>query len=518
MTKQTKKRNLLKLIFYKPSNSRLLTDIIAWASAIAIMVIWRLSSEKVVILDYVTMFLRIIAFWFVVSYLLQKYKKRIRLDFASDFFILTLVSGIVYGGTYFGIVFDLIDFTHYSKYVTVMVVVIVIVMEIINVLIYYGYKYATNADVTYPRIRARKNVQVIKESQRIEEEEFNEIKGTIISYTNKKSFDFLQKYVDISSSNTKVMSAESLINVNTIRKYRYDAIINLAKMNSIRGINRVLVKINAKLPDNGIFCICYQSIEDFNKYINEKYPFIIRKIVQAAYFIQKRVLPKILLTNRLWFDITGGKKRIFSNVEMLGRLYYCGFEVIAEKTVENISWIVAKRATQPQKQTNKRYGLVIKLPRVCKNRKIVFFYKMRTMYPYSEYIQKYIYDRQGTDEIGKAKNDIRITKWGKVFRKFWIDELPMIFNLIKGDIKIVGVRPLSRVYFETYPPHLQAKRTKTKPGLIPPFYVDLPKNEQEIFNSEERYLDQYLKSPLKTDAKYFFKAMYNIWVKRARSH
>ena len=140
------------------------------------------------------------------------------------------------------------------------------------------------------------------------------------------------------------------------------------------------------------------------------------------------------------------------------------------------------------------------------------------MYPYAEYLQKYVYEKSGTDEIGKAKDDIRITSWGRVFRKIWIDELPMIFNLLKGNVKIVGVRPLSKTFFDTYPEDLQQKRIQTKPGLVPPFYYDLPKTSQEIYASEERYIDAYLKSPITTDIKYLFVAMWNIIVKKARSH
>lgn len=143
---------------------------------------------------------------------------------------------------------------------------------------------------------------------------------------------------------------------------------------------------------------------------------------------------------------------------------------------------------------------------------------MRTMYPYAEYIQSYMYRKSGTDDIGKIKNDMRITGWGRIFRKFWIDELPMIWNLVKGDLKLVGVRPVSMANFKTYPKYLQDKRIKVKPGLIPPMYYDMPKSDEDFYRSEERYIDRYLKSPLKTDIQYLFGALYNIFIKRARSH
>ena len=128
----------------------------------------------------------------------------------------------------------------------------------------------------------------------------------------------------------------------------------------------------------------------------------------------------------LYFDITKGKNRYFSHTEILGRLYYCGFEVIAEGKTDTFNWVVARRKSNPQYLVHKRYGVIIKLPRVCKNGEIRPIYKMRTIYPYAEYIQSYMYKKSGTDDIGKIKNDMRITGWGRIFRKFWIDKLPII--------------------------------------------------------------------------------------------
>jgi lipopolysaccharide/colanic/teichoic acid biosynthesis glycosyltransferase len=139
------------------------------------------------------------------------------------------------------------------------------------------------------------------------------------------------------------------------------------------------------------------------------------------------------------------------------------------------------------------------------------------MHPYSEFLQDFIYKTNKLAEGGKFKDDFRVSALGHLFRKLWIDEFPMILNLFKGDIKLVGVRPLSKHYFGLYPNEIQKKRTKYKPGLIPPFYVDLPKTFDEIVASEMKYLNQYEKSPFITDVKYFWKALWNILVKRARS-
>jgi lipopolysaccharide/colanic/teichoic acid biosynthesis glycosyltransferase len=93
----------------------------------------------------------------------------------------------------------------------------------------------------------------------------------------------------------------------------------------------------------------------------------------------------------------------------------------------------------------------------------------------------------------------------------------MLINLFKGEIKLVGVRPLSEQYFKLYSKELQFKRLKVKPGLVPPFYVDLPKTLEAIQASEIKYLDAYEKRPLLTDLVYFWKAFVNIVFKKARS-
>ena len=122
------------------------------------------------------------------------------------------------------------------------------------------------------------------------------------------------------------------------------------------------------------------------------------------------------------------------------------------------------------------------------------------------------------DTGGKFRNDFRITTIGKFMRKFWLDELPMLINWLKGDLKLVGVRPLSKHYFSLYTKELQEKRIKYKPGLVPPYYADLPKTLEEIMASEMRFLELYEKKPFITNFRYFFRAIFNILFRKARSN
>jgi len=92
-----------------------------------------------------------------------------------------------------------------------------------------------------------------------------------------------------------------------------------------------------------------------------------------------------------------------------------------------------------------------------------------------------------------------------------------IVNFFQGDLNLVGVRALSQHYFGLYPEDLQDLRTQFKPGLVPPYYADMPKTFEEIIESERHYLKTKQKHPFVTDIKYFFKASYNILFKHARS-
>jgi lipopolysaccharide/colanic/teichoic acid biosynthesis glycosyltransferase len=118
---------------------------------------------------------------------------------------------------------------------------------------------------------------------------------------------------------------------------------------------------------------------------------------------------------------------------------------------------------------------------------------------------------------GKFQNDFRVTGWGRVFRRLWLDELPMLLNWVKGDLKLVGVRPLSQHYASLYPRSLLAYRSGFKPGLVPPFYADLPGTFDEILESEEAYLRSFEQQPVITDVRYLFRAAYNIVFRHARS-
>ncbi len=63
------------------------------------------------------------------------------------------------------------------------------------------------------------------------------------------------------------------------------------------------------------------------------------------------------------------------------------------------------------------------------------------------------------------RNDFRVTKFGKFLRKTKINELPQILNLIKGDISLVGPRPLVKKTFDAYDNDIKSVIYEVKPGI-----------------------------------------------------
>ena len=96
--------------------------------------------------------------------------------------------------------------------------------------------------------------------------------------------------------------------------------------------------------------------------------------------------------------------------------------------------------------------VLFKQPRPGFKGKIFTLYKFRSM-------------TDERDETGELLPDaVRLTKFGKILRKTSLDELPELFNILKGDMSIIGPRPLSTRYIEYYTPE-EFARHSVRPGL-----------------------------------------------------
>ena len=320
------------------------------------------------------------------------------------------------------------------------------------------------------------------------------------------------------ASYLSVVSTAESFNIKNLAPGDYTCIINLKPLNSINDLNEFLDTVNVRLTGDGIFLCSVETLEQRAHRLRHKLsPFIYYLIALPDFFL-RRVAPRLRLTRGLWEFLTRGANPPLSRAEALGRLCRAGFAIKQEKFAGNMLCIKAQRKSGPLPVNGSGYGMIIALPRVGKDGKTFIVYKLRTMHPYSEFIQDYVYDLHDLEAGGKMKHDFRVTGWGSFCRRIWLDELPMIVNLFRGDMKIVGVRPLSQHYLSLYNDDIRDRRIRYKPGLIPPYYADMPAGLAEIQRSEIKYLDAWDKNHFGTDFRYFWKSIFNIIFKNARSN
>ena len=342
-------------------------------------------------------------------------------------------------------------------------------------------------------------------------------KELILREANVGAYNFFKEYIDINSAkNLVIPKGEKLTTYSSFTSI--ENIIVLNKINNFRQINKHFEEINAKLSNNGVLLGCFETFHSrAQKKTIYKIP-ILKHLYFGFEFIFKRVAPKLPYIKKVYFMVTKGKNRLLSKAESLGRLVSCGFEILDFKVIDGIHYFAAKKVKDPSFDMSPSYGPLFKMKRVGKNGKIIGVYKFRTMHPYSEYLQDYVLKLNGYAATGKPANDFRLVPYAKFIRRFWIDEIPQLINLIKGDLKLVGCRPVSQRFFQDIPKDLQELRLKQKPGCIPP-YVSLNRMStvDGVLQAEKDYLKEKMENPYSTDIKYFFKAIINILFKGKRS-
>ncbi len=145
--------------------------------------------------------------------------------------------------------------------------------------------------------------------------------------------------------------------------------------------------------------------------------------------------------------------------------------------------------------------------RIGKNGKIIKIYKFRSMVENAEELIKNFTPEQMEEykEYYKLSNDPRITKVGKILRKASLDELPQLINIIKGDLSIIGPRPVIEEELKKYGENAE-KFLSVTPGLTGNWAANgrsctsyEHRMEMELF-----YVDNV---SLKLDLKIFFKTI-----------
>ena len=145
--------------------------------------------------------------------------------------------------------------------------------------------------------------------------------------------------------------------------------------------------------------------------------------------------------------------------------------------------------------------------RIGKDGKIIKIYKFRTMVTNAEELIKKFTPEQLEEykKNFKLENDPRVTKAGKILRKTSLDELPQLLNIIKGDLALIGPRPVVKDELEKYGDNA-SKFLSVTPGLTGNWAA----NGRSCTSYEDRmqmelwYVDNI---SFKADVKIFFKTI-----------
>lgn len=138
--------------------------------------------------------------------------------------------------------------------------------------------------------------------------------------------------------------------------------------------------------------------------------------------------------------------------------------------------------------------LIFKQQRVGKNGRVFNIYKLRSMYVDAEERKKELMSQNKMDGLMfKMDNDPRITKVGRFIRKTSIDELPQFWNVLKGDMSLIGTRPPTLEEFSKYESH-HKRRLSMRPGITGMWQVSGRseiKNFEDVVKLDCEYIDNW---------------------------
>lgn len=167
-------------------------------------------------------------------------------------------------------------------------------------------------------------------------------------------------------------------------------------------------------------------------------------------------------------------------------------------------------------KTTSKGPVFFKDKRIGKDNKIIYVLKFRSMYADAEArLKDYLTPEQYLiwKQQRKLDNDPRITKIGKFLRKTSLDELPQLISIFKGDMSVVGPRPVTSMELvENFNNEQRYVLLSARPGLLGNWAVN-GRSNVEFDNGERQYLEieYFAHRSLGFDIKLMFKAVITVF-------
>jgi exopolysaccharide biosynthesis polyprenyl glycosylphosphotransferase len=125
-------------------------------------------------------------------------------------------------------------------------------------------------------------------------------------------------------------------------------------------------------------------------------------------------------------------------------------------------WLVAAVLIK----TTSKGPVLFRQKRVGRHGKLFTITKFRTMVPNADQLVQDLADySQGQGPLFKIGDDPRLTRVGRFLRKWSIDELPQLLNVVRGDMSLVGPRPMPATFDQTYYEDWHLQRLEVLPGI-----------------------------------------------------
>src|SRR3990172_501278 len=205
-------------------------------------------------------------------------------------------------------------------------------------------------------------------------------------------FEFVSKQLDIDNFdifNTEVCESPSFVELELYDDQTLANYINLHRFNDVRYLNKYILKVHEKLKMGGIFIARAETLDIRKPKLFQQHAKPVAQLLHVFHFLYARVMAKLPLLNKLYYFLSRGKNRALSIAEVMGRLYFCGFKIVDLKKTKDDFFFIAQKVKEPVKNVKPSYGIVIKLKRIGRGGKSVYIRKLRTMHPYSEFLQEY---------------------------------------------------------------------------------------------------------------------------------
>jgi lipopolysaccharide/colanic/teichoic acid biosynthesis glycosyltransferase len=149
--------------------------------------------------------------------------------------------------------------------------------------------------------------------------------------------------------------------------------------------------------------------------------------------------------------------------------------------------------------------------RVGKKRKAVVITKFRTMRRHAQRLHSAVF--QGSLPVSAKLRDAdpRVTPWGKLLRKTHVDELPQLISFFRGDLNLMGIRPLLRREFQQLPGDIKGIYAEVGPGLVGVAYAcrPFPPTRDQLCEEYRRFFSLWRKSRARAYAVYIPRILFN---------